>query len=88
MDDGASAACQTELAGNRQAMAEEMSARLEGLSPLNLSNIGINDEALNGALELDPALVRARATRLLTEGEGALIHSCEGPLVPFARWSL
>ena len=28
--------------------------------------------------------MRARATRLLTEGDGALVISSEGPLVPFA----
>ena len=63
MDDGASAACQTQFAGDRQAVAEEMAARLEGFSPLNLSNFVINDEAQKGAVELDPAMVRARATR-------------------------
>ena len=84
MDDGASAACQTEFAGDRQAVAEEMAARLEGFSPLNLSNFVINDEAQKGAVELDPAMVRARATRLLTEGDGALSMSCEERLAPFA----
>ena len=61
-----------------------MGARLEGLAPLNMSNFDINGEAPKEGLELDPALVRARATRLLTEGDGALIISSEAPLAPFA----
>ena len=65
-------------------MAEAMAARLEGLAPLNLSNTAINDQAPNQHRELDPVLVRARATKLLTEGDGALLGSYEGPLAPFA----
>ena len=65
-------------------MAEAMAARLEGLAPLNLSNLAINDQAPNQHRELDPVLVRARATKLLTEGDGALLRSNEGPLAPFA----
>ena len=83
-DDAASTACATEFAGDRNAMAEVMAARLEGFALLNISNMDINEEAPNQHHELDPALVRARATRLLTEGDGALIQSCEGPLAPFA----
>ena len=84
VDDAASAACETEFAGDRDAMAEEMSARLEGLAPLNISNMPMNDDAPNQRQELDPALVRARATKLLTEGDGALVQPREGPLAPFA----
>ena len=44
MDDAASAACETEYTGNCDAMAEAMAARLEGLAPLNLSKMHINEE--------------------------------------------
>ena len=53
----------TEFAGDRDAMADEMTARLEGMAALNMSNMDINDEAANPAEELDPSRVRARATR-------------------------
>ena len=68
-DDGASTACATEFAGDVQAMGEVMTARLQGLAPLNMSNLLINDDAPNQDEELDSAAVRARATRLLTEGD-------------------
>ena len=49
-----------------------------------MSNIHINGELANGAEELDPSTVRARATLLLTEGRGALVTSHEGAVAPFA----
>ena len=58
-DDATSIACATEFAGDRNAMAEVMAARLEGFAPLNISNMDINEEAPNQHHELDPALVRA-----------------------------
>ena len=61
-----------------------MSARREGITPLNISQKLVNDEAPNGSNTLDAALVRARATKLLTEGGGALVQSCAEPMVPFA----
>lgn len=61
MDDAASAACETEFAGDLEGMTEEMSARLEGITPLNLSQKLVNAEAPNGSDTLDPAMVRLRA---------------------------
>ena len=84
MDDTASAACAAEFAGDRRPTAEEMAARMEGITPLNASNFDVNDKALNADEELNPALVRARAVRLLAEGDGQLIQSCAEPLAPFA----
>ena len=84
MEDAASAACQTKFAGNRDAAAEEITRRLEGLTPLNLSNIHMNAESPNAAAELQPSMVQARATKLLTESSGALVQTNDGPLAPFA----
>ena len=84
MDDAASAACETDFAGDRKAISEEMRRRAEAIAPLNISNIDINDALLDQDERLDAALVRARATKLLTEGDGELIHTREGPLAPFA----
>ena len=81
MEDAASAACQTEFSGGRDAIAKEMHTRFDGLTPLNISmlNMKIDDEATDEApqpaQELDPAKVRALATKLLTEGGGALVQS-------------
>ena len=52
-DDAASTACETEFAGDRQAAAEIMGARLEGFAALNMSNFDINGEAPEQRFELE-----------------------------------
>ena len=53
-------------------MGEQMGQRLEGFEPLNIMNIDIALEGAEKADALDSSMVRARATSLLTRGDGAL----------------
>ena len=70
----------TEFAVDRHAMGEQMGQRLEGFEPLNIMNIDIALEGAEKADALDSSMVRARATSLLTQGDGALHWSSEQPL--------
>ena len=79
-DDGASTACETEFAGGRNDMAEQVRARLGGSEERNTFNFDVGGGAPNDAGRLDPALVRVLATRLFTEGNGALTQVLECPL--------
>ena len=89
MDDTASAACETEFAGDRGEHADEVRARLQGLEPRNISHMDVNQQdAPNLAEELDPSNVRALATRLLTEGDGRLAQLMGKPIVTVATLQL
>ena len=80
MDDTASAACATEVAGHHEDAFKQMRARVEGVEPRNIANSDVNGDAPNAARELDPSVVRALATRLFTEGAGALVQLLGEPI--------
>ena len=88
MDDTSSAACQTEFAGDLHRDSDEMRASLQGHEARNLSQFDVAADAPNRGVELDPAQVRALATRLLTEGEGRLAQLMGEPIAPVATLQL
>ena len=70
----------TEFAVDREARGEVMRQRLEGFEALNISNMDTTADEAGKACELNPAMARARATALLTNGDGALCWSSGPPL--------
>ena len=61
-----------------------MRTGLKDLEPRNIMNFAVNGDAPDPSPALDPSAVRALATRLFTECDGALVQLLGGPLAPVA----